>query len=146
VHRNDEKAFGTGEVLGAACMPSDGNSQDLIQYRVMIVDDDVELLTAIGSLVASWGHTVVPFNKFDDARDRLLAGVDADTMLVDVRIGSFNGLHLIHLARKLNPGMTVIAMTGFDDPVLRAEAEKVGATFLLKPVAPQELQKRLFRV
>jgi hypothetical protein len=31
-------------------------------------------------------------------------------------------------------------MTGFDDPVLRGEAKKAGAAFLLKPVNPRDLQ------
>jgi FixJ family two-component response regulator len=126
-------------------MPSSGEQQPTLEYRVMIVDDDVELLNAVVELVASWGFSVLSFDKFEAARAKLLAGVDADALLVDVRIGAFNGLHLVHLARKLNPTMTVVAMTGFDDPVLRAEAEKAGATFLLKPVRPQDLQKTLFR-
>jgi FixJ family two-component response regulator len=123
--------------------PADG-PQTAIEYRVMIVDDDVELLSAMVALVASWGLTVLSFDKFEAARSRLLEGVDADALLVDVRIGAFNGLHLVHLARRLYPTMTVVAMTGFDDPVLRAEAQKAGATFFLKPVQPQELQKTLF--
>jgi FixJ family two-component response regulator len=111
----------------------------------MIVDDDVELLNAVVELVQSWGLSVLSFDKFEAARAKLLGGVDADALLVDVRIGAFNGLHLVHLARKLNPTMAVVAMTGFDDPVLRAEAERAGATFLVKPVPPQELRKTLFR-
>ena len=111
----------------------------------MIVDDNVELLTTMVDLVASWGLTVLSFDKFEAARAQLLAGVDADALLVDVRIGGFNGLHLVHLAKKLKPTMTVAAMTGFDDPVLRDEAEKAGAVFLLKPVPPQKLREALFR-
>lgn len=114
-------------------------------YSVIIVDDDVDLLSGIVSLVTSWGVNVLSFNKFEEAREKILAGIDANALLVDVRIGAFNGLHLIHLARRLHPGMTLVAMTGFDDPVLRAEAEKAGAGFLLKPVHSDELQKLLFR-
>jgi FixJ family two-component response regulator len=126
-------------------MHSPGDSQHPLEYRVMIVDDDVELLNAVVALVTSWGLSVLSFDKFEAARAKLLGGVDADALLVDVRIGAFNGLHLVHLARKLNPTMTVVAMTGFDDPVLRAEAERAGASFLVKPVPPQELRKTLFR-
>ena len=111
----------------------------------MIVDDDAELLRAMVTLVGSWGVTVLSFDRFEAAHARLMEGVEADALLVDIRIGSFNGLHLVHLARRLYPSMTVVAMTGFDDPVLRAEAENVGATFFLKPVQPEQLQKTLFR-
>ena len=111
----------------------------------MIVDDDVEILNGVVAMLTGWGWSVLSFDKFEAARAKLLAGVDADALLVDVRIGAFNGLHLVHLARKLHPTMTVVAMTGFDDPVLRAEAEKAGATFFLKPVRPEDLHKTLFR-
>ena len=115
------------------------------ELRVMIVDDDVDLLRTMVALVGSWGVSVLSFAKFEAARDELLAGVEADALLVDVRIGSFNGLHLIYLARDLRPAMTLVAMTGFDDPVLRTDAQKAGATFLLKPVRPAALQQMLLK-
>jgi FixJ family two-component response regulator len=103
-------------------------------------------LGAIVPLVASWGVSVLSFDKFEAARSELLAGVEADALLVDVRLGSFNGLQLLYLARDLRPTMTLVAMTGFDDPVLRADAEKAGAGFLLKPVRREALQQMLFRI
>ena len=124
---------------------SDGDSQTAIKHCVLIVDDDDELLAVMVALVESWGSTALPFNQFEAARTVLLEGVEAHALLVDVRIGGFNGLHLVHLARRLYPFMTVVAMTGFDDPVLRAEAEKAGAAYLLKPVPPEEIQRTLFR-
>jgi FixJ family two-component response regulator len=111
----------------------------------MIVDDDVDLLRAMVPLVASWGLSVVSFDKFEAARAELMAGIEADALLVDVRIGSFNGLQLVYLARDLRPTMTVIVMSGFDDPVIRADTEKAGARFLLKPVRSDALQQVLFR-
>jgi DNA-binding NtrC family response regulator len=124
---------------------SDGDSPTAIKRCILIVDDDDELLAVMVALVESWGCTALHFNQFEAARTVLLEGVDAHALLVDVRIGGFNGLHLVHLARRLYPFMTVVAMTGFEDPVLRAEAKKAGAAYLLKPVPPQELQRTLLR-
>ena len=39
--------------------------------------------------------------------------------------------------------MVVVAMSGFDDAVLRAEAEKAGATYLVKPVDITRLRQYL---
>jgi DNA-binding NtrC family response regulator len=125
---------------------STADSQPAPGHRIMIVDDDVDLLRTIVRLVASWGLRVLSFDKFETARAELLTGVKADALLVDVRLGSFNGLQLLYLARDLCPMMTLIAMTGFDDPVLRADAGKAGAGFLLKPVRPDVLQQTLFRM
>jgi FixJ family two-component response regulator len=124
---------------------STADSRHAPESRVMIVDDDVDLLRTMVALLRSWGLSVVSFAKFEAARAELLAGVVADTLLVDVRIGSFNGLHLIYLARDMRPTMTLVAMTGFDDPVLRIDAQKAGATFLLKPVQPAALQQVLLK-
>ena len=125
--------------------PHRGSDQlDQIGRRVIVVDDDADLLGAMDALLTAWGLTVMPFSTFEGARAGLIAGRWADTLLVDVRLGSFNGLQLVHLAKQMDPAMTVIAMSGFDDPVLRVDAERIGATFLLKPVEPSELKRQLF--
>ena len=38
------------------------------------------------------------------------------------------------MARDIQPNIQVIVFSGFDDPVLRADAERIGATYLVKPV------------
>jgi len=47
-----------------------------------------------------------------------------------VRLGPYNGLQLIALAR---PSMIKIALSAFPDPVIRRDAEQAGARFVLKP-------------
>jgi two-component system response regulator YesN len=57
-----------------------------------------------------------------------------DALITDVRLGAFNGLQLAVMARDIQPNIQVIVFSGFDDPVLRADAERIGATYLVKPV------------
>ena len=40
-----------------------------------------------------------------------------------------------------HPDVVAIALTGFDDPVLRSEAAQVGCPFLLTPIVPDDLLK-----
>jgi FixJ family two-component response regulator len=56
-------------------------------------------------------------------------------LLVDVRLGAFNGLQLVAMAERPIP---TIVMTGHDDVALRAAAERMGAEFLVKPI-PSDL-------
>jgi DNA-binding NtrC family response regulator len=91
---------------------STANSHLEPELRIMIVDDDIDLLRAMVPLVASWGLSVVSFDKFEAARAELMAGIEADALLVDVRIGSFNGLHLVYLARHLRSTMTLVVAGG----------------------------------
>jgi CheY-like chemotaxis protein len=57
-------------------------------------------------------------------------------LITDVRLGEYNGLQL--LATNPNP-IPAIVLTGFPDRVLEAEAQHLGAEFMLKPVNPSEL-------
>ncbi len=98
----------------------------------MIVDDDRVVLDALDRLLMHWGYTTLPFERFEDAR-MSLAVETPDALIVDIRLGEFNGLQLVHLARQTHPDLTIAVVSGFDDPVLRSEAEKAGAAYLLKP-------------
>jgi DNA-binding response OmpR family regulator len=62
-----------------------------------------------------------------------------DVVVADVRLGEYNGLQLAVQARALDPVPAIIVTSGFDDPVLKAEAERLGATFLMKPLEPAKL-------
>jgi YesN/AraC family two-component response regulator len=56
-----------------------------------------------------------------------------------VRLGAFNGLQLAVIGRDTYPDMRLIVFSGFDDPVLRTEAEHVGATYMVRPVTGTKL-------
>lgn len=109
---------------------------------MVLVDDDAASLEVLNELVHAWGLHADAFGTFDEARTSLLAE-PADVLIVDIRLGAFNGLHLAHLARLRNPDMHVIAVSGFDDPVLRAEAASIGAAYLVKPIEPRKLREML---
>jgi DNA-binding NtrC family response regulator len=108
----------------------------------MIVDDDVVVLHALEQLVSSWGYQPVPFSTFEDARAFLEASAP-DALIVDVRLGRFNGLHLLHLARQAHSAMVMLVVSGYDDPVLREETDRLHAQFLLKPLDLGELRRLL---
>jgi hypothetical protein len=59
-------------------------------------------------------------------RAALRTSICQQSIRVDVRLGAYNELHLIALA---GPWMTKIAMSAFLDPVIRRDAEQVGARF-----------------
>jgi DNA-binding NtrC family response regulator len=102
--------------------------------HILIVDDDLSLLDALQrALSDDPRHDVVACSTFEEARRRLREQ-RFDVMITDVRLGAFNGLQLVVLARDVNHATQVIVFSGYDDPVLRAEAEHLGAVYLVKPV------------
>jgi DNA-binding NtrC family response regulator len=112
------------------------------KLRLLIVDDDVSLLDAMQRALRDSMRTVVACDSFEKAR-RLLKDQAFDALITDVRLGAFNGLQLAVMARDMYPEMRLIVFSGFDDPVLRADAEQIGAAYLVKPVGSGELIKLL---
>jgi len=98
----------------------------------MIVDDDPGVLGLMNRLLSQLGYQTIPLKTFEDAR-AALEGDAPDALVVDVRLGEHNGLHLVHMFKQLHPDMVFVVISGFDDPVLRGEAAMVGAKYLLKP-------------
>ena len=109
---------------------------------ILVVEDDVPLLEAIERSFREAGRRVVACSTFEEGRQALRTQRFAG-LLTDVRLGAFNGLQLAVIARDLQPDMRLIVYSGFDDPVLRAEAERIRATYVVKPVTAGQLL-RLF--
>jgi DNA-binding NtrC family response regulator len=105
---------------------------------VLIVDDDRDLLYLLTEAFQNAGYQVVAESDFANAR-RSLRTHQLTALLTDVRLGEYNGIQLALLARELHPEIKVVVFSGFDDPVLREEAERVGAPFLVKPVSSEVL-------
>lgn len=106
--------------------------------HVLLVDDDPAVLRMITSWLTFAGHQVIPCTTFESAK-RALATETPDLLVTDVRLGAFNGLQLVVLAKVDHPQMRAIVLTGYDDPVLREEAAATGAAFLVKPIEAQQL-------
>jgi DNA-binding NtrC family response regulator len=103
------------------------------QRHVLVVDDDESCCRALELFFENSGQPTHAFRTFEAARGWLKTA-SPDIAVVDVRLGSYNGLQLIHLIHELNPEAVLVAMSGFDDSVLRKEADGMGASFLMKPL------------
>jgi DNA-binding response OmpR family regulator len=97
--------------------------------RVLIIDDDAAYLSACRLVLAQDGHNMITASSFTDGR-RCLEEYNFDALIADVRLGAYNGLHLITLAA---PSTVKIAMSAFADIVIRRDAEAAGARFVVKP-------------
>jgi len=56
-----------------------------------------------------------------------------------VRLGAYNGLHLIVRSHADHPGMAAILTSHSLDPVLKAEADRQNASYILRPCSEQDL-------
>jgi DNA-binding response OmpR family regulator len=109
---------------------------------ILIVDDDPATLSGLVALVEGAGHSALGASDYAEGR-RLLAQIPVDLVVVDVRLGAYNGLQLVVLAQSLPSPPAAIVTSGFEDPVLEEEARHLNAPFLLKPIDPPQLLSRI---
>jgi len=75
---------------------------------------------------------------------QLLETSRPDLLITVVRLGQFNGVHLVVLGRSKDPRMAALVVDDRRDAVLEREAMHAGATaYLAKPVGPGDLLKRV---
>ena len=109
-----------------------------LQRSVLVVDVDPKDLWTTVPLLRAAGYRVSAAAGFDEAKHQL--SVDPpDVLITGVRLGSYNGLHLILRARTDHPSMAAIVTSHFADPVLEGEAKRQRAEFLLRPVSDADL-------
>ena len=106
--------------------------------RVLIVDDEPDVLETLAGMVSSGGYEVVTRSDFETAK-RYLTETPPDILITDVRLGAYNGLQLAVLMRGACAQCPIVVLSAFDDPTLRAEAAHVSAIYLAKPVSKKEL-------
>ena len=108
--------------------------------RVFVVDDEPALAESLKLGLQVHGNDGEMSRSFEDARRRLLVETFV-VLITDVRLGAFNGLQLSVIARGNNPAMRIVVFSGFDDPVLREEARALNATYLVKPVSAEQMNR-----
>jgi len=116
--------------------------------RILVVDDDVAICSAIRIVLEQAGHEVV---LATDGRTGVNAVANStfDIVICDIFMPGMDGIETIHAFHQSNPQMPVIAMSGFmfrdgqaPAPDYLSLSTKLGAAYSLrKPFRPQELLK-----
>jgi two-component system response regulator RegA len=105
--------------------------------KVLIVDPDVRVLHQLTAVLHD-RYQIHEATTFPAARG-LWNMEFPDVLIADVRLGEFNGLQLLMRAREERPDLIAVITCAFPDRVLEAETRRLGGTFLVKPVPPQQV-------
>jgi two-component system chemotaxis response regulator CheY len=110
---------------------------------VLIVDPDIDSRQAMVTLLGTGLYQTVAADGFAPAA-RLLESTRPNLLITVVRLGQFNGLHLVVRGRAGNSRMAALVIDDSRDPVLAHESKKLGATaYLVRPVDSEELLRRV---
>ena len=100
--------------------------------KILIVDDDQPTRVGLAMLLMDAGYDAVSASTVP-AAIKMLTEEHPDLLIVDIRLDEYNGLHLVAMRPEPIPA---VVLTGYADPSIEADARRLGAEFLLKPIAP----------
>ena len=102
--------------------------------RVLIVDDQEEILTSLGAILADEGHDVL---KARDGQEALHAvqSDSPDIVFLDIWIPGIDGMQTLKAIKRISPRCHVIMMSGHGTIETAVKAIKLGAEdYLEKPL------------
>lgn len=111
---------------------------------VFVVTDHGSTSRWLMSLFSDPYFHVTMANSFHDAK-RLLVEQRPELIVAAVQLGEYNGLGLVLRAQVHNPNVRAVVLSRVADPVLQADAEAVGATFVSLPIEHRELRAAIIR-
>jgi DNA-binding NtrC family response regulator len=111
--------------------------------RLLVVDDDIQMLSALEAALRHKGHTVETASNGIDAASKL-ENAPVQAVITDLRMPGMDGLELLHHVRRTKPALPVIVLSAYGTVPTAVDAMKAGATdFLLKPFSHTALDEIL---
>jgi signal transduction histidine kinase len=126
-----EAAADTG---GPAAVPPLGGKE-----TILVVEDQAKVRKYAVAVLKEYGYRVIPAENAGEAL-LICEREHIDLLLTDVIMPNLSGPELAERLDKLQPGVTVLFMSGYtDDAIVQHGVLKEGATFIQKPFSPEEL-------
>jgi len=110
--------------------------------RVLVADDDAELLEAIADALVRLGANVVRAKDGAELIERLAEHGPFDLVVTDIAMPWMTGLRAMHAARGAGLGTPVILITALRNEWISARVKALGhnAALMLKPFDLSELE------
>ncbi|MEL6314498.1 MAG: response regulator transcription factor [Pseudomonadota bacterium] len=111
--------------------------------RLLIIDDDPEITSALARGLALHGYDAVTENRADRGLDRLRSE-EFSGAIIDVMIGDDSGIDLVRDARVRGAVLPILMLSALSDVEHRAAGLEAGADdYVVKPFSFDELVARL---
>lgn len=113
--------------------------------KILVVDDDQNLLELLKMRLESTGYDVTPAFIEEDAL-KAVKGQVFDLSIVDLQLAHSDGISLMEQLHLILPGMPIIILTAYGTIESAVDAMKRGAySYLTKPFDPQDLLLQIDR-
>jgi len=99
--------------------------------KILIIDDEAFIRENVERILTDAGYQVCSAASGNEALG-LVAGEDIDLALLDLNLGTENGIDLLKSLKELDPELLVIIITGYGSVESAVEALKLGAYHYMK--------------
>jgi two-component system response regulator HydG len=114
-------------------------------FHILIVDDDLNHLKTLQTIVRSWGYQVSLADDGEKAVENVKERPFA-LILMDVRMAQMSGIEALEQIKQYNPAIPILIMTAYSSVDSAVEALKAGAyDYLTKPLDFEVLKISLAR-
>ncbi len=115
--------------------------------RVLVVDDDPAILTMARAILESTGFEIIATKSGEEAtqiyHQAHFAGESIDMVLLDITLpGGMTGIETLDELKRIDPGVRVVACSGYFDESAASAAKRRGFVGILpKPFSADRLAK-----
>jgi two-component system nitrogen regulation response regulator NtrX len=108
-------------------------------YKVLVVDDEINITKTIKEVLEDYGFSVITLNEGSNTLG-VLNVEDVDLVLLDLLMPSANGIEILKEIRKQFPMLPVVMISGHGTISSTVECIKLGAfDFIEKPISIDKL-------
>jgi two-component system cell cycle sensor histidine kinase/response regulator CckA len=106
---------------------------------ILIVEDEVMVRTVAERALARHGYTILTAENGEAALEILTREGKVDLMISDVVMPTMDGPTTVRQARKMQPDLPILFMSGYAEEQLRKSIDIPNVSFLAKPFSVQQL-------
>ncbi len=108
--------------------------------RIVIIDDDLQMIEVISEICRGLGHEPHPFNSGFKALEQL-GSINPQLIVSDMRMDKMSGFEVLKEAKAIVPETPFVMITAYKTVETAIEAMKLGAhDYVVKPFKVDELQ------
>lgn len=101
--------------------------------KIMVIDDDVEVLDTLKAFLETQGHEAICVESAQEGK-RLVMIERPDLIMIDIRLPDIDGVELLRQIKAIDSESTAVMITAYRDAERVIEAFRAGAfDCLLKP-------------
>ncbi|MBM3248606.1 MAG: response regulator [Candidatus Omnitrophica bacterium] len=97
----------------------------MANLRVLLVDDEPDILKLMGERIKSWGYDLITASSPKEAMENLKIK-DPQIAILDYMMPEMDGVKLLKKIREDNKKIAVIMFTAYPEPKAMAGTEKLG--------------------